>query len=86
MPRKTRRQKQHADQYRGGPSVAVTSAPEVLTPSSQMSYQFQAAAPKHTPQAQAAVAELLSIQKDLIKTVVLASAMIAVIVTLARVW
>lgn len=86
MPRKTRKQKQHADQYRGGPAIAVASAPDAPASPLQLTYEFQGKTPKHAPQASPAGSEALAIQKDLIKTVVLAAAMISVIVALARVW
>ena len=86
MPRKTRKQKQHADQYRGGPVIAVASPQDVLASPPQLTYEFKAKTPKHAQPPSAAASEALAIQKDLIKTVVLASAMISVIVALARVW
>lgn len=86
MPRKTRKQKQHADQYRGGPAIAIASALDVLASPPQLTYEFQGKTPKHTQPPPAAASEAQAIQRDLIKTVVLSSAMISVIVALARVW
>jgi hypothetical protein len=86
MPRKTRRQKLHAEKRRTAPAVVIDSPVNASAPAAEIRYQFLSSAPKRATPAPAAIAEYQAVRADLVKTVAISILMITAIVTLARMW